>query len=202
MDKSAISRQRITNAIWKRMETSPAAREPGGVQKVLGIIRQKPYHETVGHEQLPRPGEKTMRETVSESLGLRDPARMTKAQLQRRMASVAVRQTQWAFPKAEKGAAVGPFMNGLIDELKKISVSLPSPATIEEGIPIAKTLSAKILGVLKRRPGLATATAAAAGAGAGVGLAQSQEKKRDEEKRREEIRKLLMSRLQEGGYAQ
>jgi hypothetical protein len=72
---------------------------------------------------------------------------------------------------------------------------------IEAMAPKAEGLAAKLVGALRRNPILSAATAAAAGAGVATGVADAGAKKKDEERRREQIRQILMSKFNEGGYS-
>jgi hypothetical protein len=76
----------------------------------------------------------------------------------------------------------------------------PAQMAAQAAAPAAKTLASKLVAVLQKRPLLTAATAAAAGAGAATGVAQAKARKEGEDRRREQVRQLLMSRLSEGGY--
>lgn len=90
------------------------------------------------------------------------------------------------------------FLAGFADEIVKLAG--PAQVAAQAAAPAAKTLSAKLVSVLGKRPVLTAATAAAAGAGVATGVADAKQKKEQEERRRAEIRRILMARLTEGGY--
>lgn len=92
-------------------------------------------------------------------------------------------------------ALVNRFFEGFTDGLQKRAASVAQEA------PEAMTFAKKMVGVIRRNPITSAATAAAAGAGVMKGVDEAQEKKRSEEARRDQIRRLLMSRLSEGGYS-
>lgn len=66
---------------------------------------------------------------------------------------------------------------------------------IEAAAPKAEGLAEKLVATLKKRPVATAVTAAAAGAGVATGLEEAKEKRHDTERKREQVRELLMARL-------
>lgn len=66
---------------------------------------------------------------------------------------------------------------------------------IEAAAPKAEGMAQKIISTLRNRPVLSAATAAAAGAGVATGLEEAKASKKEDDRRREQVRELLMARL-------
>lgn len=223
MEKESVSGQKIHSAMLKRWERDPRSKiYPRSREGVAGWDTGQAYPHTIevavrgsgGAEHsgiFPFKNIPTARTLdIEERLGVAFSGKVpkvTRSSEDRETAKRLIRATQKEYPKLNdparrldpeklssyKETSMNPFFDGFSSELKKLSAQIPSPAAVE-------TLSAKLMGVIKRRPVLAAATVAAAGAGAGVGAAQAKAKHEAEDKRREEIRQLLMTRLSEGGY--
>ncbi len=66
---------------------------------------------------------------------------------------------------------------------------------IEAAAPKAEGLAEKLVATLRKKPIATAVTAAAAGAGVATGLEEAKEKRQDTERKREQVRELLMARL-------
>lgn len=147
MNKSAISGERIERAIQSRAQTlkgitptlgvGPAARDRidemhHRIQDIT-IRRAAAKRQVVPHGEIPLASQLTAKERLKVLVSGKIPS-STEAAEKRHLARRTINLANDWLPKPGKNASMGSFMSGFNEEIGKFSASLPTPATVEEGI--------------------------------------------------------------------